>query len=78
MLRIASSESREPNSSARKLCLLIRKQRKWTQGQLAIKVGVSRKTIENIEQGRYSTVAQSLYERLRAVLVEVGEEEGEE
>lgn len=79
MLRIGpSSESREPNSSARKMCLRIRKKKQWTQGQLAMKLNIPRKGVENIEQGRYSTVSSVLYEKLVALLREIGEEEGEE
>lgn len=78
MLRISIQEDREPIERVRKLCLDVRKKRKLTQGQLAIRLGVARKTIENIEQRRYKSAPRTLYDGLLKLTEGKGEEGGEE
>jgi transcriptional regulator with XRE-family HTH domain len=74
MLRIHSQVDREPIEKVRKLCLSVRKSRKLTQGQLAMRCGVSRKMIEGVEQERYKTAPRSLLLALQKVAEGVGEE----
>lgn len=75
MLRIVPHVDREPVAQAKRVCLKVRKGRNLTQGQLAQKLGVKRKTIENIEQERYDTVPRSLLLALLKLAEEKGEEE---
>lgn len=74
MLRINSQIDREPIERVRRMCLSLRKSHKWTQGQLAMKLGVPRKTIENVEQEKHKTASRELYIKLLKLAgVNVGE-----
>lgn len=67
MLRIIPHEHRVPLERVRELCLAIRAERQWTQGQLARRIRVKRKMIESIEQQRYDTAPAFLLERLESL-----------
>lgn len=67
MLRIYSPEDRIDVDEARTVCLAVRLQRKWSQGQLAIKLRVHRKVVERIEQRAVQTVSMDVWMRLQAL-----------
>lgn len=64
MLRIAPQEGRVDVDAARSICLALRKDHKWTQGQLAIRLGVHRKAVERIEQRATLTAPRELFDAL--------------
>lgn len=58
-----------PNKQVRALSLAVRKKHKWTQGQLAIHLRVTRRVVENIEQSRYHTAPASIAIALEQLLM---------
>lgn len=70
MLRIYSPDDRVPVSEVRDTILEVRRQRKLTQGQLAQRLGVSRKIVERIEQNSVQTVNAEIATKAKALLRE--------
>lgn len=67
-MRIYAPEGRVPVERVRKVCLMVREEHRWTQGQLALKLGVQRKVIERIEQRAVQTVAKGVADNLNTLL----------